>query len=601
MPIDNDAILNLTQELDEDEPLFAPARPAAKAVSAPPPLPKKTQNAYANPMPPIPNRSAVIPPTTAPRSGQAPAGPFAIPVLPPMVQRPPGADPFQEPPEPRLPAGSDPDEKLRAFRVVIKGKEDSLARARGLYQAVDQEAQSLRAVATQMQKQLEWATQEINRTADFPQQIQLLKDMLEKDTVRADHAEQKMSELVARLAEIEAERRDLTNALHEVEGQNSELSNAFGEEQRARSATISELEGAKEALDLSQERVSEMLQRLNAAKAEYESLQQGASAFATEAGNLNLEVDRLKNEVQVFQTELENAKADAEAAQDTVQIEQRKVADLQMQLAEALGKSAGIESEQEWAKSSLDQSQARVTEIEEAHQKTKLELNKLSEQLAALEKEKSGAAATYDSQLDALQRQVADSTLRAQSLEEQKQSASNEVTQMQERASQLDSKNKELSEKLKNLEAKSAQLESKAAQAEMRAKDAMGKVTSSSQIESRLKVSEAKVSEYLAKIEAFKALEDDFNASQAQEIELKSRIGELEGELEHLRANPELDVEVPQIDNEESAKLSQEVERLKTENANLKKKLVSAESAIETAASLKSKVARLEAQLKAKT
>ncbi len=41
-----------------------------------------------------------------------------------------------------------------------------------------------------------------------------------------------------------------------------------------------------------------------------------------------------------------------------------------------------------------------------------------------------------------------------------------------------------------------------------------------------------------------------------------------------------------------------ELEKLKTDNAAMKKKLMAAENAIELAASLKAKVARLEAQLK---
>ena len=48
-----------------------------------------------------------------------------------------------------------------------------------------------------------------------------------------------------------------------------------------------------------------------------------------------------------------------------------------------------------------------------------------------------------------------------------------------------------------------------------------------------------------------------------------------------------------------SAELVAERDRLRTEAAAMKRKLVAAETAIEAAASLKAKVARLEAQLKA--
>ena len=80
---------------------------------------------------------------------------------------------------------------------------------------------------------------------------------------------------------------------------------------------------------------------------------------------------------------------------------------------------------------------------------------------------------------------------------------------------------------------------------------------------------------------------------QAQEIQLKLRIQELEEEQEAPTATNLM--AQPAVANGAS---SAELEKLKAENANLKKKLMSAETAIEAAASLKSKVAKLEAQLK---
>jgi hypothetical protein len=50
---------------------------------------------------------------------------------------------------------------------------------------------------------------------------------------------------------------------------------------------------------------------------------------------------------------------------------------------------------------------------------------------------------------------------------------------------------------------------------------------------------------------------------------------------------------------EEAAADHAEIERLKTENAALKKKLMTAETAVEAAASLRARLAKAEAQLKA--
>src|SRR5207253_11029426 len=124
-----------------------------------------------------------------PKTGVFPAGTLspvppgaapATPSLPSPIPRPTGVDPFQEAPEPRLPPGGDPEEKLRAFRTMVKLKEEALARGRGLYQAVDQEAQALRNIAAQLKSQLEVALIEAAKGADYPQQVLALKEMLEK-------------------------------------------------------------------------------------------------------------------------------------------------------------------------------------------------------------------------------------------------------------------------------------------------------------------------------------------------------------------------------------------------------------------------------------
>ena len=160
------------------------------AASMPPPLPPKGKTGAFPSAPaahqPIHQRTAVVPPNASPSIGAlqglqaAPA--FAIPNIPTSFQRPPPGDPFQEPAEPRIPVGVDSEEKLKVFRGIMKGKDEALGRGRALYQAVDLEAQQLRAITTQMKGQLELAMVEVQRAADYPQQLQLLKDMLEKDT-----------------------------------------------------------------------------------------------------------------------------------------------------------------------------------------------------------------------------------------------------------------------------------------------------------------------------------------------------------------------------------------------------------------------------------
>jgi chromosome segregation ATPase len=99
---------------------------------------------------------------------------------------------------------------------------------------------------------------------------------------------------------------------------------------------------------------------------------------------------------------------------------------------------------------------------------------------------------------------------------------------------------------------------------------------------------------------------------QAQEIDLKgdlqsseARIAELEQQRADLQTKLEAAIQKAaeaQVAAKKSAAAptpnTAELEKLKTDNAAMKKKLMAAENAIEQTASLKAKVARLEAQLK---
>lgn len=299
-----------TPMTDEDEPLFDVPRASAPqrasrgtpaygraGATSPPPLPKPQAKTAAY--------------------GTAFAG--AAVVIPAPLQRPQGADPFQEPAEPRLPVGVDAEEKLKIFRSIVKGKDEALGRGRALFQSVEQEAQQLRAAATQLKAQLDGALAELQRTADYPVQIQLLKDMLEKDTVRADDAEKKMDELVLRSAEVERERSELSSALAQVEQQLSETSSALTQERHQRRVLAEELEGLKDALATSQDRVTELARRLSEAKTAHVDLEARATA------------------------NVENALREAQSSRDEHEKGQQRVAMLTQQVGEL--KDAQVRSE----------------------------------------------------------------------------------------------------------------------------------------------------------------------------------------------------------------------------------------------------------------
>ena len=80
---------------------------------------------------------------------------------------------------------------------------------------------------------------------------------------------------------------------------------------------------------------------------------------------------------------------------------------------------------------------------------------------------------------------------------------------------------------------------------------------------------------------------------QGQEIQLKQKLNETQEKL--ARA-----VKSAKGGGGGGGASSEELEKLKADNEKMKKRLMQAETAMETAASLKAKVARLEAQLKKK-
>src|SRR5262249_5550721 len=138
--------VNPLQDLDfGDEPVGPKspggggARKSAPAAppSGPPPVPTGAAP------PPLPRPAPARAPRPTGPQPAAPGGLGAVAQVPPPLPRPSG-DPFQEPPEPRPPRGIALDEKLEYFRSVLKLKEETLGRARAIYEQRDLEAARLR-------------------------------------------------------------------------------------------------------------------------------------------------------------------------------------------------------------------------------------------------------------------------------------------------------------------------------------------------------------------------------------------------------------------------------------------------------------------------
>ncbi len=774
---ESDPLLELRDELnDEDEPLFAaapkkatgafsaPASPPVPATAAygsaapanghattngtkpsgPPPLPTRRTAVSGVPgaSPPTPANGAIVDPlrarttrspVTNPAGTAVPAAKVkgnsgkhaaaAMPTLPPTVARPPpGTDPFQEPAEPRLPAGADVEEKLKTFRTIIKAKDEALGRARSLYGAVDSEAQQLRLAAIQLRTQLEGASAELERTSDLPQQLQLLKDMLEKDTVRADVAEKKIDELIARLAEGDAERKDLTNALAEVEQQHQDLAQRLDDERRSREQLADELIGAKEALAHAHDRVGELATQVSEAEGNRSAFEDQAQQFSQECLTLSQKVSALEAELGQVIAERDQLRSDHDTLALELDTERRRGGSDGAALVEATQRLAALESEHEWSKSTLEQSANRVAELEqlagEAKRDRDLAQAQISvklQQISALDnqlkeaqkttREAEARAASLEAQvretqsvargqLGSLQQQIQAQQGRANNLEAQlneanaryqqleashhaaagaksakddaefararddvaqlqasvaeangnaeasqlalqasdarnteleaqneqlvhrvaqldarlrateeraskaytAQAQSAELAEMQQvaemRATAAENRLKDLSDRLKAAETRAAQQEARASQAEARQKDFQAKANSASAAEGKARAAEAKAAEFEQRVKGLQGAERELANMQAQEIQLKLRITALEQELKK-KLDDDPDLTAPGIDA-----LDAGAEKLKAENAALKKKLMAAETAIEAAASLKARVAKLEAQLK---
>ena len=121
-------------------------------------------------------------------------------------------------------------------------------------------------------------------------------------------------------------------------------------------------------------------------------------------------------------------------------------------------------------------------------------------------------------------------------------------------------------------------------------KEAQSKATAGQAGDAKVRAAETRVAELEQRVRAMSGIEQEFREMQGQEINLKLRIQELEEQQEAPTASNPI---MPP-----NGASSAELEKLKTENASMKKKLMAAETAIEAVASLKSKVAKLEAQLK---
>jgi chromosome segregation ATPase len=139
------------------------------------------------------------------------------------------------------------DEKLEFFRTVVKQKEETLARARALYEQRDLESTRLREVAVALYAQAEEVLPLYGRLRELPAQLEQLNATLEAESRRAQVAEARAAQAEASLKATDADRRDLARALAEVEAELPGLRSNLEEERQSRAMLAEELVAVKES------------------------------------------------------------------------------------------------------------------------------------------------------------------------------------------------------------------------------------------------------------------------------------------------------------------------------------------------------------------
>jgi chromosome segregation ATPase len=398
VPDDVNPLADLDEPLAPKAPGAAPLRrnlqsasgpggPPGAGSPAPPPLPRRSPGTTSRPT------GAQPPPV--PTGGQS--GAFQVP---PALPRPSG-DPFQEPPEPRPPRGIALDEKLEYFRSILKLKEETLGRARAVYEQRDQEASRLREVAVALRAQLDELLPQLAQFQKLPARLEQLQAALEQERSRADSAETQASSFEQHLSTSDADRRDLARALAEVEAEVPGIKAALEEERLARAAAAEELVNVREQLETTEERSRvleveklEALGNLEAVTGQYHEVAASAERLEAERDRMVEEIKTLTTERDASQTERDMLRAELETATQ--------------QLQNSGSALQSLKSEQDWSKTSLTDAQGRVryleAELEEARQRAQAleesaaqmaqasseELAEARDSIAALKAEKAG-------------------------------------------------------------------------------------------------------------------------------------------------------------------------------------------------------------------
>ena len=492
--------------------------------------------------PPLPPRRTVSVPAVRAASGTSPAFRPAmsvpsvrIPIKPSDFPAAPGrpvgaADPFAEPVEPRLPAGASPEETIAHLRAVLKQKADTLTRARTLYEDRDGELRASRIAETTLRGQIVEAQGQLVSLKVLSAQKEQSSAALTRESARTAAAEAQ----VARLEDELLNERDSRGALAE------------------------ELIGAKEALSLAQDRVSELVTEHVETQGALESVRDEYQATLAELEQTAERLLTASRECELIAAERAGFSA--------------RVAQLEATL-----------SESEWSDSAMDEVRARSRELED-------ERDELTARLEEAETEMVRLRDRMDSDTAALS--------------EVAETAESNVARLEEELRVATADRQDLSRALAEVEAELGTLRAQVADAEAEGDAALeveelnadSRVREAEDLAERMR-QRVKMLEGALEVSRSKGVATEAEAAARQA--LQHRVAELEQELAEERARA-AETPVPEaapVEAPTDEELLAERDQLRADVATMKRKLVAAELALETAASHKMKVTRLEAQL----
>ncbi len=511
----------------------------------------------------------------APSEPSAASGATAVPPPLPVKRLPAGSaaprpagiprpDPFQEPSQARLPVGAHPEAKLEYFRQVVRLKDETLERGRNLYSDRVAELEQVRAAAAALSAELSQnkahATSLGERTEELSRQL-------------AARVNERL-QLTAALAEANAK---LEGGQRYIEAQNA----AFQAQQQALAAAARSAAELEQELGNARRQLAEATASHERSKADQTELAlaletaawRGSSAVASP--EVARERERSARALELVETRLAEKLEEERAARAQAE---KALQDAQATLErERQAARAGSVSGGGSPSAAMDLHAALAQELEEERAARSQSERAWREAQRIAEEERVGRGAALAALADERKRSpgpLADlHAALGEELDEEKAA-------------------REASEKARR-QAEGALEEERAARSAVEAALAEEKGTNAALTE-EVNLLNAELSEALVAA-----------SPDPRGTDLEARIASLERDLE--RATDERQEAVRRAAEStrtarapDGAVSSVEREGLKAEINILKKKLVTAEAALEAAASLRQKVMRLEAALRAK-